>query len=143
MVNQLNKQISHPPTEFEWVDKNRKLTTQALDWHNSIKPTLENCITNYSISTPIVAQTQRDSIAKVANGMDIYNNDLNKRQVQENGAWKTYSTSYTNLAGETPQITTVQRDGIAGTLNGSIIYNTDLHTPQMYVNGAWKTFTLT
>lgn len=136
-----NKQISHLPYEFEIVGNDKKLTTAHMDWLNSIKPTLENTITNQYISTPNIAAAAIPTIANPTNGMEVYDTDADKRRVNEAGTFKYYNTSVSQFANSTPGITTAQRDALTPT-NGDLIYNSDTHLPQMYVNGAWMTITV-
>ena len=136
-----NKQISHPPIEFKLTDSSGHLTTQHMNWLNSIKPTLENTITNSYIQTPQITSSKISNISNPQFGMDVYDTDADKRRVNEAGTWKYYNTSTSPLSNSTPGITSAQRDSLTAT-NGDFIYNSDTHAPQIYVNGAWKTVTV-
>jgi hypothetical protein len=133
-----NKQISHPLIEYPLTDKKGMVTTFHMDWLNSIKPILENTITNQYISTPHIASDQIAKISKPQFGMEVYDTDANKRRVNENGSWKYYNTSSSQFANSTPGITTEQRDALNSS-HGDFIVNNDINLPQIYLNGVWKT----
>lgn len=90
MSSQPNKQISNPPIEYSLTDKTGKLTTQWMDWFNSVKPTNENFVTNSSMSVPRVTTAERNAINDPQDGMKIYNVDINKYQGYVNGTWMNY-----------------------------------------------------
>jgi len=93
MTGQVNKQIGHPPTETNLLGADGRLHPTWLQWINTLKPTLEAHVTNERIAVSRRTTAERDAMVDIENGYEFYNTTLHKKQIRENGAWKTVTTT--------------------------------------------------